>query len=62
MRFADDAKVNVTCRELSLQCLLPLSQMKILMRYLYYETLLLSACGRRMRARRRNGARRPCSR
>ena len=40
MRFADDAQVNVTCRELALQCLLPLSQMRILMRYLYYENLL----------------------
>ena len=40
MRFADDIKVNIACRELALQCLLPVNQMRVLIRYLYYENLL----------------------
>ena len=40
MHFADDGQVNLACRELALQCLLPVGQMRILIRYLYYENLL----------------------
>ena len=39
MRFADDAEVNLASRELALQCLLPVSQMRKLIKYLYYENL-----------------------
>ena len=42
MRFADDKGVNLSARELALQCLLPISQMSVLIRYLYYENLRIS--------------------
>jgi len=40
MRFADAVEVNIACRELALQLLLPVSQMMLLIKYLYYENLL----------------------
>ena len=40
MRFADDSQVNTASRELAVQCLLPISQMRLVIRYLYYEQLL----------------------
>jgi hypothetical protein len=40
MRFADAVQVNTASRELALQCLLPIAQMSVLIRYLYYENLL----------------------
>ena len=40
MRLADDVQVNTAARELALQCLLPVNQMRVLIRYLYYENLL----------------------
>ena len=40
MHFADAVEVNIACRELALQLLLPVSQMMLLIKYLYYENLL----------------------
>lgn len=40
MRFADAVGVNTASRELALQCLLPVAQMRVIIRYLYYENLL----------------------
>ena len=40
MHFADDAQVNAAVKELALQTLLPLSEMRVLIRYMYYENLL----------------------
>ena len=40
MHFADDTEVNRACKELTLQLLLPLAEMRELIKYLYYENLL----------------------
>ena len=43
MGFADDAEVNIACKELALQLLIPVPQMRSLIKYLYYESLLAYA-------------------
>ena len=40
MHFADDTEVNRACKELTLQLLLPVAEMRELIKYLYYENLL----------------------
>ena len=40
MHFADDTEVNRACKELTLQLLLSVAEMRELIKYLYYENLL----------------------
>ena len=40
MDLAETAEVNEAAHELALQCLLPVAQLRSLIKYLYYDTLL----------------------
>ena len=40
IEFADDAECNAACRELALELLIPVSQMRVLIKYFFYENLL----------------------